>query len=776
MLAVALAVVLASSAAAPNPVTAAEPTFALDVSWTRPGSATVLRHPAKVRVGDRMTIGFLTSGLVRSGCSATIQALPSGVSMGAAQALADTGDCQAWTFVVPPPPSIGTLYIHATAEGYRSPDDVDGVSLGPVEATLSMESGGSRQTFTTNFPHMSWSPLDFLGASTARFGTPLTFQAPAGATRACSYAFSGDWGNVLEVRPLDYETCASWQVTVPDLRPEPFRAGDLATPMQSTFVSGSGGYDAALDRHVSGSMLTSLDWSPTAGTGSFSTNLPAVTFPEATTPRYAVVGQPVTLVPRIDSTPDGSYCRIAYTNAGQDPQDFTEIVQPVSGGACAGVTLTPTVTGEIGILTQLYRADREPLGFSQARVEVIEPMPAPAVTAPATVVEGDSMAVTGSVASGVPMGYSISLAPAATATSDGITALVGAGTCASGSLDPRLQETSASARCTTTDAGSYRLSVRFTDVTGVARTTSRTVNVVERVTRLAGADRYATAAAVSAKSFAPGVAVAYVATGSSFPDALAAGPVAARDRGPVLLVTGSSVPSATMNELKRLKPKRIVVLGGTSVIGQSAVASLATVAPVSRVAGVDRYETAAKLSRTFAPGVPVAYVAVGTNFPDALAGVPATRGRGPLLLVTTTRIPPSVATELSRLKPKSIVVLGGTSVVAPAVLSALDAYTTGSVTRRAGANRYETSVAVSKGAFPTASVAYLAVGTNFPDALAGGPPAAIAGAPLLLVTRDSIPTVVRNELLRLGVQRIVLLGGTGTISATVASQLEALLD
>ena len=73
-------------------------------------------------------------------------------------------------------------------------------------------------------------------------------------------------------------------------------------------------------------------------------------------------------------------------------------------------------------------------------------------------------------------------------------------------------------------------------------------------------------------------------------------------------------------------------------------------------------------------------------------------------------------------------------------------------------------------------MAYLAVGTNFPDALAGGPPAAMAGAPMLLVTRDSVPHVVRTELRRLGVERVVVLGGTRTISSVVIGQLAVLLD
>ena len=773
-----LAAVLASSAQlVGGPVAAAEPTFALDVSWTRPGSATVLRHPSKVRVGDTMTIGFMINGLVRTGCGATVQALPSGASMGIGQGLADTDACEAWTFVVPPPPSIGTLYIHATAEGYRDAEDVDGVSLDPIEMTLSMEAGGSRQPFTSNFPHMSWSPRDFLGASTASFGTPITFSAPPGATRGCRYAFSGDWGNVLEVRPLDYESCPSWQVTMPDLRPEPFRAGDLSTPMQSTFVTETGGHDPVLGRDIGGSMLTSLAWSPTAGTGSFDTNLPAVTFPEATTPRYAIVGQPVKLIPRIDSTPDRSYCRIAYTNAGVDPQDFVEIEQPVSGGVCEGVTVTPTVTGEIGILTQLYRADREPLGFSQAVVEVIEPMPAPTVVFPSTVIEDAPVTVKGSVGSGVPMGYSISLAPKETATTEGLALAAAAGTCATGALDPRQEETSASATCTAQSAGSYRLAVKFTDVTGTTRTTARTVSVVDNVIRLAGADRYATAAKVSANSFAPGVPVAYIATGESFPDALSAGPVAGRKRGPILLVRHDSVPRATQNELRRLKPKRIVILGGTSAIAESVRASLEAVAPVARIAGADRYETSAKLSRAFPAGVPVVYIATGTNWRDAVVAGPATRGRGPLLLVPRTSwIPTSVARELSRLRPKEIVVVGNPATVPGRLVAALDPFTDGSVTRRNHQNPAVTSAVVSKWAFTSAPAAYLATVHDFPDALAGGPAAIIAGGPMLLVQRDGIHADVQAELRRLGVDRIVVLGGTAVITDRVINQAARLLD
>ena len=86
------------------------------------------------------------------------------------------------------------------------------------------------------------------------------------------------------------------------------------------------------------------------------------------------------------------------------------------------------------------------------------------------------------------------------------------------------------------------------------------------VTRLGGADRYATAVAVSAATYSPGVSVAYLASGTGFADALAGAPAAGMQGGPVLLVTPTSIPAVVVAELTRLHPARIVILGGTGAV------------------------------------------------------------------------------------------------------------------------------------------------------------------------------------------------------------------
>lgn len=305
--------------------------------------------------------------------------------------------------------------------------------------------------------------------------------------------------------------------------------------------------------------------------------------------------------------------------------------------------------------------------------------------------------------------------------------------------------------------------------------------IPSRVTRYAGSDRYATAAAVSAGNFAPGAPVAYVAIGSNFPDALAAGAAAAKLGGPVLLVTSNRVPGPTALELARLRPATIKVIGGPAIISDGvfeAMRPYATSGNIQRIYGANRYATAAMISAdAFAPGVPVAYLATGANFPDALAGVAAAGASGgPILLATHGAIPTDTVAELTRLRPGRIVVLGGSGVISDAVATQLGGYaTSGSVNRLAGADRYATSAAVASATFASATTVYIATGRNFPDALGGGPVAGIVRGPLLLVPGSTVPQSVADQLYRLDPASVVVLGGTGAVTAGVAAHIDAIL-
>jgi putative cell wall-binding protein len=294
------------------------------------------------------------------------------------------------------------------------------------------------------------------------------------------------------------------------------------------------------------------------------------------------------------------------------------------------------------------------------------------------------------------------------------------------------------------------------------------------VERIAGANRWDTAAQISARSFEPHPEVAFITTSNSFPDALAAGPAAAEREGPVLLVRQDAIPQSVQEELYRLRAESMIVLGGPDVVSQRVLEKLQdtnyTNGTVTRIAGADRYATAALVSKaTFDPGVPVVYVATGEHFADALSGAAAAGAAGgPLLLVRPDGIPASTATELDRLDPASIVLLGGTGAISSAVQTQLGTYST-SVVRRSGADRYATAAAVSAAAFPDgAPTAFMATGEDYADALAGSSPAGITPGPLLLVERTCVPSPVAAELTRLKVKTLVVLGGTSAVSDAAA--------
>ena len=106
---------------------------------------------------------------------------------------------------------------------------------------------------------------------------------------------------------------------------------------------------------------------------------------------------------------------------------------------------------------------------------------------------------------------------------------------------------------------------------------------------------------------------------------------------------------------------------GEGITAQIAAGTFEESGNVTRIAGNNRYETAAAVSQTAYPnGAPVAYVVSGLNFPDALATGSLAKD-GPLLLTHPDRLPPETAAEIKRLGATKIVIVGGLSAVSASV-------------------------------------------------------------------------------------------------------------
>ena len=296
------------------------------------------------------------------------------------------------------------------------------------------------------------------------------------------------------------------------------------------------------------------------------------------------------------------------------------------------------------------------------------------------------------------------------------------------------------------------------------------------VVRLAAGDRYGTAVAISQATFTPRVPLVVVATGYGYADALAGGPAAGLLGGPLLLVHPNAIPPAVARELTRLDPEDILVLGGTSAVSPGVEAQLRsfTDGRVDRVSGADRYATAATLVRGLWAGEGGdVLLASGADFPDALSAAAAAGAIGaPVLLARRDAVPAATVDALRAVGPARVVLLGGEGVLSPAVEAQLRSALPGlEVSRVAGADRYATSGGIAQAIWqPSAPTVYLAVGSNFPDALGGAPSAIVNDAPLLLTGRTCAPAGTYAALQALRPTKIVLLGGEAVLSSGAATR------
>lgn len=179
--------------------------------------------------------------------------------------------------------------------------------------------------------------------------------------------------------------------------------------------------------------------------------------------------------------------------------------------------------------------------------------------------------------------------------------------------------------------------------------------------RLAGTDRYDTAIQI-ADEFKTSDVV-YLARGDNQADAVAGGKL---KNGPLLLVNeGSRTREAVAAEVKKLKAKHVVVLGGVGAVSDDTVKAVAGNADILRISGTNRFETAVEISKALTNNQTAAkvYLANGMTLVDALAGGTIPDNAPILLTDGSGSLPSSTVAEIKRLKPTEVVALGGAGAV-----------------------------------------------------------------------------------------------------------------
>jgi putative cell wall-binding protein len=271
-----------------------------------------------------------------------------------------------------------------------------------------------------------------------------------------------------------------------------------------------------------------------------------------------------------------------------------------------------------------------------------------------------------------------------------------------------------------------------------------------------------------------------IVNGENFPDGLVASVYGDR----ILLTKAAALPAETVAELKRLDTActtigAVRIVGGTAAVSQAVYEALDTtkgVTSVERISGADRYGTALAVAADIDSSCDDAILATGANFPDALAAGPFAKTFGAEIVLNDGSSLRSAVKDHLASCTGTITIIGGTAAVPESIEDELEDMGK-DVERISGDNRAETAAAIAGELIKEWGVFYLIAGGNvalvngngFADALAAGPLAIAALAPMLVVNANSIPLVTAGTHVALCglVSTVWAIGGTAVISDAV---------
>lgn len=298
-------------------------------------------------------------------------------------------------------------------------------------------------------------------------------------------------------------------------------------------------------------------------------------------------------------------------------------------------------------------------------------------------------------------------------------------------------------------------------------------------------NRYSTAVGVSQRRFPKkgSATQAFLASGTTFADALAAASLTGKDKAPLLLATKNILPDETAAELTRALAKdgQVKIIGGAEVIGPEVEEAIQNLGfKTVRIAGTSREGTAAKIA-SFLKTSRSVFIVNRDAFPDAVsAGGPANKQQIPLLFTDTDSLNDITQRYLEN-HPQidTAYMIGGSSVISKQVEQELRGLSTlKTVTRLAGEQRYSTNLAVIKEFTPKPETLVLATGENYPDALTGSSLVGDEKGSLILVEPTGYKPDTKTYIdgTRPALDTALLLGGPAAIDKQLDTQLAEALN
>ncbi len=203
---------------------------------------------------------------------------------------------------------------------------------------------------------------------------------------------------------------------------------------------------------------------------------------------------------------------------------------------------------------------------------------------------------------------------------------------------------------------------------------------------------------------------------------------------------------------------------------------------ISRMAGINRFDTAAKVALDNYDSSDTVIIARGDDagdFADGLASsVLAGALDAPILLTMPDNLREEAAGAIEELGASEAIILGGEIAVSAEVEEDLENMEL-EVERIAGESRFETATEIAEDLRVKEQIedyAFIVNGTATPDALVSGAAAFKDQAPILQVSQDDVPEVTEEAIGELGIEELYLVGGDAVISHEVELKLQNYTD
>lgn len=317
--------------------------------------------------------------------------------------------------------------------------------------------------------------------------------------------------------------------------------------------------------------------------------------------------------------------------------------------------------------------------------------------------------------------------------------------------------------------------------------------------RLYGSTRYDTMRAVSSEGWDDNSCdTVIVATGESFPDALAATSLAGIYNSPIILTSSTSLSQQAEGEIRRLGAENVIIAGGTGVVNNNVKNSISAIVGnghVTRLAGTTRYDTAYSIYNNGAGSwSDTVIIATGMSAADVLSIAPyAYATHSPIFLADANgNLNSNMQAAITSSNFSKALIIGSSAIVSTSTENLVKSRLgSNNVYRLYGSSRYDTSSKIAKWESgemssatiqPETTLSYSNVGIanggddSFADALSGGALCGHNRSVMLLVTNDNTSSVVTiNDNIRCHYADVNLgyaIGGPGVISDQLLSILE----